>query len=82
MKRATQMILALSMTMALQTAAFASDSFRCESKDGKEVIKDVKNRKECNAKGGKWAKVEGHDHASGEESHDHEKEGEKKEEKK
>lgn len=62
---------------------FAEGKFHCElTKDGKKTdIKDAKNRKQCNEKGGKWVKDHGHDHGGGEGDHDHE-EGEKKEEKK
>lgn len=72
------MVIRLSIVLALLlvngTAVAQSKKYRCEKKeDGKwTVVKDVKSRKACKGKGGKWVKDD-HDHDHGGD-HDHEHE--------
>jgi hypothetical protein len=77
------LIAAITLSSSLSGVALAADKFHCEGmKDGKAVdIKDAKNRKECNAKGGKWVKEEGHGHGHGseEKDHDHNEDGKNEE---
>jgi hypothetical protein len=82
MGKAKDVAVALGLSALLSGSAYAADKFHCEAKDGKADLKDAKNRKDCNAKGGKWVKGHGHEHASGESAHEHDGEGAKKEEKK
>lgn len=76
--------LSLALTQFGGAVALGADGFHCElKKDAGSAVnpKDIKTRKDCNAKGGKWLKTESdHKHTEGEAGSEHKDEEHKGEE--